>query len=178
MDPQNWVSRYGDQLYNYAVARLGNHHLAEEVVQEALLDAVRSMAKFKGQSTEKTWLFGILKFKIADHYRRQWKLKRPLSLSDEANPEERLFDGNGKWIEDAFGGTLGNLELSELWQVVQRCLHALPRNQACVFVLSVLEEKKREDICNELAISAANLSVRLHRARLGLAKCVAEQWPM
>lgn len=177
MDPQNWVTNYGDQLYNYALARLGEHHLAEEAVQDTLLDAVRSMSRFEGRSSEKSWLFGILKFKIADHFRLQWRQKRPVSLSDEANPEERLFDAQGNWNQGVFSGVSSRLESSELWHVVQQCLHKLPKNLASVFVLSVLEEKNREEICNELEITATNLSVRLHRARLGLAKCVTEKWP-
>jgi len=44
--------------------------LAEDLVQETLLAAVRSREKFGGRSSERSWLVGILKNKIVDYYRK------------------------------------------------------------------------------------------------------------
>ena len=59
---------------------------------------------------------------------------------------------------------------------MQHCLSHLPPGQADVFVLSVMEEMDSDEICRELEITSANLWTRLHRARLGLAKCVGSRW--
>ena len=176
LDPENWLTRYGDQLYNFAYSRMGHHDQAEEVVQETLLAAVHSMKDFEGRCTEKTWLFAILRTKILDSFRRLWRFKSHLSFEDEANPELGFFSTNGKWDSDSFPKANCPLESKELWQILQLCLHQLPGNQAKVFVLRVLEEKNTEEICNELQISATNLAARLYRARLGLARCVSEKW--
>ncbi len=177
LDPENWLDRYGDQLYNYALSRLRRHELAEEVVQDTLVSAVRSMNSFEGRSSEKTWLFAILKSKIHDAIRREFRRVQNLSLDDEANPEHRLFDQQGKWRTEAFSMVRCSVEAGELWNIVQQCLSKLPSNQANAFVLRVIEEKNTLEICKELQISASNLSARLYRARLGLAKCVADRWP-
>ena len=66
--------------------------------------------------------------------------------------------------------------MEELWSVVKDCLKNLPSKQADVFVLSVMEELDSDDACNQLGITPSNLWVRLHRARLGLAKCVGKKW--
>jgi RNA polymerase sigma-70 factor (ECF subfamily) len=66
--------------------------------------------------------------------------------------------------------------MKELWQVVRECLRNLPQGQADVFTLSVMEEMDTDEICSELDITPANLWVRMHRARLGLARCVGARW--
>jgi RNA polymerase sigma-70 factor (ECF subfamily) len=176
LDPPHWLKNYGDQLYNYALTRVGRHDLAEELVQDTLLAAVRNLDSFRGCSSEKTWLFGILKNKILSHFRTAWRQKKHLPLDEEADPEKLLFTVNGQWKKAVFSAVPCPLESRELWQIVQQCLHKLPSNQARVFILKILEEKKTEEICHELEISASNLSARLYRARLGLARCVAENW--
>jgi len=176
LDPQNWLKNHGDHLYNYALSRLGRHEQAEEAVQETLLAAVSSMVDFEGRSTERTWLIAILKSKIRNCIRYRWKLRKQLPLDEEVNPEKGLFSSDGKWESEAFPQVNCSLESRELWTILQLCLHKLPTGQAQVFVLRVLEEKNTEEICHELEISASNLTSRLYRARLGLARCMAENW--
>ena len=78
-DPNRWVDEHGDCLYRYALARVRTPEVAEDLVQETLLVAVRSLEKFAGRSSERSWLVGILKNKIVDYYR---KLGRETSFTD------------------------------------------------------------------------------------------------
>jgi len=70
INPNEWVDRYGDALYGFALARVNNKQTAEDLVQDTFMAAVKSQKRFKGKSSEKTWLFGILKHKVIDHYRK------------------------------------------------------------------------------------------------------------
>ncbi|HET9533057.1 MAG TPA: sigma factor [Blastocatellia bacterium] len=95
--PESWVDRHGDVLFRYALVRVRDHAVAEELVQEALLAALQSYESFSGQSSERTWLIGILKHKITDHYRR-------LSRTSQFNPDDEvafehdeLFQRSGEW---------------------------------------------------------------------------------
>ncbi|MEM7457003.1 MAG: sigma factor-like helix-turn-helix DNA-binding protein, partial [Planctomycetota bacterium] len=65
---------------------------------------------------------------------------------------------------------------AELMAIVNDCLTTLPQGQADVFMLSVMQGMDSDEICNELSITPSNLWVRMHRARLGLAKCVGSKW--
>jgi RNA polymerase sigma-70 factor (ECF subfamily) len=65
-DPQTWLDAYGDYLYRYALLRVRDESLAEDLVQEILLAALKGRAGFNGRSSERTWLTGILKHKIVD----------------------------------------------------------------------------------------------------------------
>ena len=66
LDPSTWLERYGDILFRYAVARVRDEAVAEDLVQETLLAAIGAAETFKGRSTERTWLIGILRHKVLD----------------------------------------------------------------------------------------------------------------
>src|SRR5689334_13627294 len=69
-DPADLVEKYGDFLYRFAMMRVRDEFIAEDLVQETLLAALKSMDKFSGKSSEKTWLTSILKNKIIDYFRQ------------------------------------------------------------------------------------------------------------
>ena len=66
--PENWLNDYGDILYRYALIRVRSEATAEDLVQETLLAGIQAIDRFSGQSTVRTWLVGILKHKIIDHF--------------------------------------------------------------------------------------------------------------
>ncbi len=78
-DPERWVELYGDYLFKYALMRLRDAAKAEDAVQETFLAALKGGKTFAGRSAEKSWLVGILKNKVCDHYR---KASRETSFTD------------------------------------------------------------------------------------------------
>ena len=97
LDPSEWVGQYGDYLFRYAMLRLRDRSAAEDLVQETFLAALKARGSFSGNSSESTWLVGILKHKIADHFRRQSR-EAPLGDGDLRDPPDSSpFDGSGHW---------------------------------------------------------------------------------
>ena len=99
----------------------------------------------------------------------------------DSDPSAQLFDAMGKWKPGAIGWANSpsqQIELDELQTIVSDCLKSLPKSQADVFVLSVMEEMGSDEICRELGITPSNMWVRMHRARLGLASCVSSKWKL
>ena len=95
LNPENWVDQYGDALYEYALVRVRKPDVAEEMVQETFLAALHARKRFQGRSSEKTWLIGILKHKIIDHFRKASR-KQPLIRSDSQDDSMgEIFDRNG-----------------------------------------------------------------------------------
>lgn len=178
LDPVDWVDEYGDYLYRYAYSRLRDGNAAEEVVQETFMAGIRYHDQFSGKGSEQAWLLGILKRKIIDFVRKRVRQERQSSFEDESDPTVLLFDSNGHWKKNALPDASPDraMQSAELYQIVRGCLENLPKGQADVFVLSVMEDVDSEQICEELQITPQNLWVRLHRARLGLAKCVGSKW--
>lgn len=177
-DPDRWVDEYGDYLYRYAWSRLRDESAADEVVQETFLAGIRFQDRFTGEGAERAWLLGILKRKLIDHVRMRNRYDRDGSYEDTNDPSAQLFDQKGNWRAESFAADTpdGQMESKEIWDVVKNCLQHIPKGQADVFMLSVMEEMDSDQICSELNISSSNLWVRLHRARLALAKCVGARW--
>jgi len=84
-DPAKWVDLYGNYLFRYAFFRVNNKSTAEDIVQETFLSALKAIDNFKFKSTEKTWLTGILKFKIIDYYRKKAKESLKKKISEQLN---------------------------------------------------------------------------------------------
>ena len=75
--PETWVNEYGDFLYRFALSRVKDPSVAEDLVQETFLAALRARENFKGRSAGRTWLIAILKHKIVDYIRK--KIREPAS---------------------------------------------------------------------------------------------------
>src|SRR5213593_1990717 len=82
-----WVDEHGDYLYKYALFRLRDASAAEDAVQETFLAAIKAYAKFEGRGSERTWLVGILKHKITDHFRRSIREAPIGETMDDDGPE-------------------------------------------------------------------------------------------
>jgi RNA polymerase sigma-70 factor (ECF subfamily) len=171
-DPSVLVEQHGDFLYRYAMFRVRDEFVAEDLVQETLLAALQGMDKFSGKSSERTWLTGILKHKIIDHFR---KASREVSFdsNDDDSTDENFFQTNGHWQSEQ-APTDWNMspsvlvENKEFWQILSQCLSTLPSRTAAAFTLREIEGLSSEEVCRVLDISSNNLWVMLHRARTQL----------
>lgn len=178
-DPAQWLTLYGDNLYRFAVSRVRDGAVAEDLVQETLLAALDARKRFKGQSSEKTWLMSILKHKIVDYFRRQnrERVLEPLGTDDAGL--ERIFHRNGHW-RDIPGRWAANpsdqYETKAFLDVFYRCLAALPERIARIFVLREIDGIKGESLCQAMDITPNNSWVMLYRARMGLRRCLDKQW--
>ncbi len=171
-----WVEQYGDMLYRYTLVRVKNPDSAEEIVQVTLLAALQAKDSFQGRSTEKTWLFGILKHKILDHF-RDLKKHRTYDLASEDGPDplENAYLPDGHWINlPKNWDTDPHLaaENRQLVEALSTCMDRLPDKPRTIFVLKEIEGLASEEICKEMEIQPTNLLVILHRARNQLRKCL------
>jgi len=172
-----WLDEHGDALYAYALPRVRNPDVAEDLVQETLLAAIKAHKDFAGLSAERTWLIGILKHKLIDHLRKSTR-QRPLSELD-VDVTEEFFDSRGQWkaaSPDWQGRPDALLERAEFRDVLQGCLSKLPSRIAQLFWLREAEDIDTEQICQEMGITPTNVWTMLHRARLGLRRCLGENW--
>jgi DNA-directed RNA polymerase specialized sigma24 family protein len=66
--PDRWLDEHGDMLFRFAKARVGRSDVAEDLVQETLLAALRGQQQFRGEADERTWLLAILKRKVVEFW--------------------------------------------------------------------------------------------------------------
>ena len=174
----NWLNQHSDFFYFFSLARLRDPHLAEDVVQETFLAAIKS-PDFAGQSAPRTWLTGILKHKIIDVMRKNVReiAASDLMTDEDANMDE-FFDEAGHWAEPPLAWNMpeGALEQKQFLDILQSCMEKLPAKAAQLFLMRDIHETDNEEICKELEITATNAWVMLYRARMGIRKCLEIHW--
>jgi len=183
LQADRWLEDHGDALFRYALVRVRNRETAEDLVQETLLAAFRAKDRFAGKSSVSTWLIGILKHKVIDHYRKRG---RQVSFTDLSFLREECsdqFDGAGFWGHDRGLGPKEwsapsdeVLDRDEFWKVLRDCLDKLPPRVAQVFTLRVIDDLTSKEVCEVTAVSESNLWVMLHRARMALRECFERHW--
>ena len=166
------------QLLRYARSQLRNDAWAEDAVSETLLAALEKPQSFAGQSQLKTWLVGILKHKVVDQLRRHTREATILVGDDGEDLDDALFAADGHWRDapQDWGDPDAACSRKQFFEVLQVCCESLPPVQARVFMMREWLELESDEICTELAITASNLWVLLHRARLRLRDCLQVRW--
>ena len=171
-------------LAHYARARLRDQATAEDLVQETLVTAVTQLQTFQGQSALRTWLIGILRHKILDHFR--WQKRHPGDLPQREPGEDggdRWFLPEGSWRLDPTAGLHALnadpqqiLENTQLRADLARCMDKLSPALHRAFVLREVDQCDPGEICAMTGISRESLAVTLYRARTGLRACLQAAW--
>ena len=183
-DPENWVDQYGDFLYRFSLSRVKDSSIAEDLVQETFLAALKARKKFQGRSTVRTWLIAILKHKIVDHIRKQVReqtSKNLESISNHAASDaiDSSFTEEGDWRLRPSKWAVDPLKLyqqKEFMDVLYRCMAELPERQAEAFMMREIDGFTTKELCKVLNISATNSWVMLYRARMVLRRCLETNW--
>ena len=179
LDPETWVDRYGDYLYRFAVSHIEDRSVAEDLVQETFLAALRGRKKFRGRSTVKTWLSAILKHKIVDYLRKKYREQVTTDTDTITETVDGFFHENGSW---KIRPGEWNLDPSKIYEqrefmdTLFKCLAELPDRQSKAFMLREMEGYSTKEICNALEVSPTNSWVMLYRARMFLRRCLELFW--
>ncbi len=178
LDPNSWVDKYSDYLFNYTIVRVDDAEIAKDIVQETFFAGLKSMKNFKGEASERTWLISILKRKIIDHYRKINSNKGKAEVRINYNSDSET---EGDWLEervaDPYDSTVDSkIENKELGLAIHNCIQKLPEKQAAIFKMKTIDGFETEAICNEFDITSSNLWVIIHRARTAMAECIEKNW--
>jgi RNA polymerase sigma-70 factor (ECF subfamily) len=143
---------YGDALYGFLYARVGGHApVAEDLLQETFIEAVRSASTFRGEASLKTWLCAIARRRLSRHYEAERKaavMRAGLTLVPERG------DDKGTDFERR--------------DEITRALGVLPALHRQVLVMKYLDDRSVEEIAEELGRSRVQVQSLLQRARAGL----------
>ncbi len=183
LEVENWVGLYSDQLYSWALHKTSSKETAEDLVQETFLAAFHKIESFQGKSQPKTWLFSILNNKIIDYYRLSAKttnINFSLSESTANQRSENLFTETGCWKDQEINPIWEQeqelLDNPEFNNVMHDCLEELPKKWKIAITSKYLTDKKAEEICQELEITASNYWQIVHRGKLLIKKCLEVKW--
>jgi RNA polymerase sigma factor (sigma-70 family) len=174
LDPVRWVDEFGDLLFHIAIRRTGNRETAEDLVQEALLAGLQSIASLENRTVRglRAWLCRILQNKITDHYRRK------------AVRKEDYFAEEGEWAghwnqSSAPGPWLDPAQIllqKELRAKMDECMGELAPTPHRALWLREISGMSASKTANILGVTEQNLYVILHRARLALRSCLESSY--
>jgi len=158
---------YMDALYGVACRLTRNPTEAEDLVQDALVKAMRARDQFQAGTNLKAWLFRILTNTFINKYRRGG-LERSVLEGPDADP---LADG---WVSASTMRQLRDPETMALMPIVEgevrRALDQLPAEFRLAVVLADVEEFSYEEIADIMGCPIGTVMSRLHRGRKLLQK--------
>ena len=168
------AATHRDYLYKFAMKKVGDADLADDLVQDTLLAAIQSVnskSAFDGRSLFRGWLTGILKHKIMDAYRDRYRFVSLALEGDDGEQMEPTEDHPMLRERDATGQACDPqraAELSQLLGHVDDAVAALPAGVAEVFMAREIEGETTASITQRLGLTEQNIWVRVHRARKAL----------
>jgi RNA polymerase sigma-70 factor (ECF subfamily) len=160
------VRAYTPRLLAVARRMMPTDEDARDVVQDAFLNAFRSMDRFEGNAKLSTWLHRIVVnaalMKLRTRRRKPEESLEPLLPAFKENGHH--LDRFGQWDESA----ARLAEQQETRQIVRDAILSLPETYREVLILRDIEEMSTDETARTLGITANAVKIRLHRARLAL----------
>lgn len=173
------IDIYRPRLYAFAYRLTGNHHDAEDIVQETFLRAFRGAMEFRGEAALSSWLYVIARNIARNRYRYWLRRKGDVTVSLDAPA-----DGH----DDARRGAVVADERSECEQhEIERCIAAsiesLPQSDRIILQMRTRDHASYLDIGRSLGVGIGTVKSRLARARARLRAsvikaCAGETIPM
>lgn len=156
------VQDHQQRLYRFVVKHIGWGTDAEDITQQAFVEAAQSYATFKGDSELSTWLYGIAMNLVRNYLSRS--PHRRYTFEDEESLSQTSSDRPDPSQQ---------LEHTQAVRALQQALNELPEEMRSVLMLVAYEELSYEDAAVMLSIPVGTVRSRVSRARSALRKRLA-----
>jgi len=149
----SWYGRTLPRVYAYLLSRCGSDvTLAEDLTQQAFIAAVDQRSRFDGRSDTATWVCGIARHKLADHFRSlEREERRRMRLEVRQIQVERDVVDQGPALDDR--------------AAIADALRSLPASHRAVLAFVVLDDLPIAEAARLMGRSPAATQSLLHRAR-------------
>ena len=163
LTPELVFREYAPRIYHIARRMLGNDADAEDVTQDVLLQVIRKLDTFRGDSQLTTWLHRVtVNAALAYRQKRANRQKRETTeAADEALETAPAGNPVRRWTVEPDEPVLA----AEQAQVIEKAIAGLPAPFRDVYVLADVEGLPNQDIADMLGLSVPAVKSRLHRAR-------------
>jgi RNA polymerase sigma-70 factor (ECF subfamily) len=167
-----WVRAELPRMRSVARRLLRDHSAADDVVQEAFVNAFRGLAKFRGESSLSTWLHRIVVNAALGRLRKAGTT--PTAAAEELGPEPAGASMSAGARPPRWGEVERIAARDETRALTRRMIDRLPEIHRTVLILRDIEELTTAEAAEALSVSPGVVKTRLHRARLAL-KSLLEQ---
>lgn len=170
------VAREHSWLVRLAKAIVKDDAVADEIVQDAWIAVIRSLASFEGRSSLRTWMATIVLNRAKTTAVRGARTVAVGALGSDVTEDEDTVDRSrfgslGFWAKSGQPGLWHEgtpevlLQRRQVLEALNTCLLDLPENQRAVLTLRDVEGWSSDEVCNALDLTESNQRVLLHRAR-------------
>jgi RNA polymerase sigma-70 factor (ECF subfamily) len=169
------VQRHNRQLYRLALRMTGSEADAQEVLQEAFLNAYQKLPNFRGEAQFSSWLYRIAANSALMRLRRKRRAPdaltdQPLELQGPKFSVEGFLEPQNDWSQRADSQMMDK----ELGAAIDQAVAGLPEDYRTVFLLKDVDGLSNEEIAAALDLTVPAVKSRLHRARLALREKLGE----
>jgi len=163
------INEHKDKIYRLTLKLSGNHHDAEDIMQETFLKAVDNIDKFKMESSFGTWLYSI----ALNEFRAKAKSKKRMNLKPI---DEYLPGGHSETSSELFdwGDPHEIIEKKQIRELIENALAEMPYIYSAPFILRYMEDMPVKDISRILKLTVPATKSRILRARLALRDVLTE----
>lgn len=156
-------ARHARAAFAFAWRWLGQREDAEDAVAEAFVEIWKNAARFRNESSARTWILGITRHKVLDLLRR-----RP-------DPPATDLDELAENLADEAAGPYEQLARLQDGEMLQACLEALPPAQRESLHLALVEGLRLADIARITGVPENTVATRIHHAKRKLRACVTQR---
>lgn len=171
LTPELVFREYAPRIYHIARRMLGNDTDAEDVTQEVLLQVIRKLDTFRGESQLGTWLHRVT-VNAALAYRQKRANRQKHETSEVVDDLAEISGPTGsisRWNVSPEEPVLA----AEQTELIEKAIKSLPEPFRDVYVLADVEGLPNAEIGDMLGLSVAAVKSRLHRARLRMRDALA-----
>ena len=158
------VSEHHRLVLGFGTHLLGDREEALDLSQEVFLRVFRTLHRFRGQSSLRTWIFRIV-INQARNRQRWWRRR---GRSGQISLDEHVRQ-HGEWVLGADASTPDHeLARKELAARLLTALQRLPFDQRTAILLREIEGLRYDEIADALGLAVGTVKSRLTRARQAL----------
>lgn len=151
------IRRYNPYLYKVGRSYNYNHEDTQDMMQDTYIDAYKNLAQFENKSNFKTWLIRIM-LNNCSRKKEKFSYKNEFAMENVNEHAQPVFNGS----DNNTGKQILNRELGS---VLEEAVANIPEDYRIVFSLRKMNGLSVSETANILAISEANVKVRLNRAK-------------
>jgi RNA polymerase sigma factor (sigma-70 family) len=162
------IRRYNAPLYKVGRSYNYRHEDTQDLMQDTFIDAYLNLGKFENRASFKTW---IIKIMLHNCYRKKEKFSFKNEIASEINDKSTPV-----FSQLANTDTTKMLVNRELNSIIENALQQVPLDYRMVFSLREINGLNVAETADALAISEANVKVRLNRAKTMLRKEIEKSY--
>ncbi len=171
------VERHREKIYSVCFGLLKNHSDAQEVTNDTFVRAFRSLAKFRGDSSLKTWLYRVALNLSRNRYWYNYRRRRHCTMSLDAPLSAEYEHTFNDMVATDAPTPPRILAMQEFSVIVSRCLENLAPRHRQILTMRGCLYKTYEEIARALGIEVGTVKSRIARARINLIENIRASCP-